>query len=204
MHCTNSLFNGSFIHMKRYILHEPFNIYHFEADRWQHPVHNHTYYEIIFILKGSGRHLINDYNFTYKSGDVFLLGPEDYHLFDIDLCTEFCYIRFMEDFNKYSAQERDTSWQQTVKLLLQTPFQSKGSIVQSENEKNSLHQLLAVLEGEYNNFPKAGFEIMRDSLMKAIMIILSRNLLLQTLPKSRTNPVSSHEDIIAYINDFHR
>jgi hypothetical protein len=37
--------------MKRYILHTAFNIYHFEATQWEHSVHKHTYFEIIFILK---------------------------------------------------------------------------------------------------------------------------------------------------------
>jgi quercetin dioxygenase-like cupin family protein len=40
--------------MKRYILHTSFNIYHFEATQWEHSVHKHTYFEIIFILKGQG------------------------------------------------------------------------------------------------------------------------------------------------------
>ena len=45
--------------MKRYILHTAFNIYHFEALQWEHSVHKHTYFEIIFILQGEGVHNLN-------------------------------------------------------------------------------------------------------------------------------------------------
>jgi mannose-6-phosphate isomerase-like protein (cupin superfamily) len=62
--------------MKRYILHTSFNIYHFEAIQWEHSVHKHTYFEIIFILKGQGRHNLNGNSFDYSDGDVFLVGPK--------------------------------------------------------------------------------------------------------------------------------
>jgi quercetin dioxygenase-like cupin family protein len=62
--------------MKRYILHTSFNIYHFEATQWEHSVHKHTYFEIIFILKGQGRHNLNGNSFDYSEGDVFLVGPK--------------------------------------------------------------------------------------------------------------------------------
>jgi AraC-like DNA-binding protein len=186
--------------MRRYILHEPFNIYHFEAEKWQHPVHNHTYFEIIFILKGKGVHDINGNKFKYKRGDVFLLGPEDYHSFDITSVTEFCYIRFMESFSKYSVLDKDKGWQQTVKLLLHSSFQSKGSIVQDENEKQRLQYLLSVLQDEYMNRYDSHFEVMRDSLMKAIMTILARNVFKYALPNAKVS-TSSVEDIVGYIRE---
>lgn len=73
--------------MKRYTIQTPFNIYHFTASKWAHPVHNHTYYEIIFILQGNGKHQINGNLVEYQEGDVFLLGPEDSHNFEIDELT---------------------------------------------------------------------------------------------------------------------
>jgi AraC family transcriptional regulator, L-rhamnose operon regulatory protein RhaS len=93
--------------MRRYILHTPFNIYHFKAKKWGHPVHNHTYFEIIFIVTGKGTHHINGNSFNYSIGDVFLLGPEDFHFFEIKSETEFCFIRFNESFTKSKIEEKD-------------------------------------------------------------------------------------------------
>jgi len=183
--------------MKRYILHTPFNIYHFEAEKWMHSVHKHTYFEIIFILKGKGTHNINGNTFSYNEGDVFLLGPEDFHDFEIEAMTEFCFIRFNELFNKNHTAEKDGPWQQIRKALLYTSSQSRGSIVTDKPEKQKLQSLLAILEGEYENHPSQYFEIIRDSLMQSMMVILARNLIGQT----RTKPVlkDSVEPLLLYV-----
>lgn len=106
--------------MKRYILHSPFSIYHFEANTWAHATHNHTYFEIIFILKGTGTHHINGNTFYYGAGDVFLLGPEDYHHFTIDAPTEFSFIRFNESVHKHSSAEQDNLSGPIINALLST------------------------------------------------------------------------------------
>lgn len=180
--------------MKRYVLHTPFNIYHFEASQWEHPIHNHTYYEIIFILKGFGVHNINGNTYPYGQGDVFLLGPEDFHSFDIQSITEFCFIRFNES---YSKTDTDKYWQQIFQSLLFTSTQSRGSIVHDKQEKEKLHQLLKVLENEYDNPHSAHFEILRDSLMRSILLILARNLSQQTPSKSEES--NAAEAILRYI-----
>ncbi|MGC3943279.1 MAG: AraC family transcriptional regulator [Chryseolinea sp.] len=185
--------------MKRYLLHTPFNIYHFTASEWAHPVHNHTYFEIIFILKGKGNHHINGNVFKYQSGDVFLLGPEDFHHFDIHAATEFCFIRFNETFYKHQSQQHDSATQKRLKALLYTSSQSRGSIVQDKKEKKTLHVLLSVLEQEYINHQSQYFEAIRDSLMQSIMTILARNLTTQNSPK----PIQkdSAEAILMYVKE---
>lgn len=191
------MFFKTIINMKRYILHTPFNIYHFEANSWMHSVHNHTYFEIIFILKGDGIHNINGNSFQYSEGDVFLLGPEDYHDFEINTITEFCFIRFNESLYKNEDDEKDSNWQQVRRTLLYTSSQSRGSIVQDKQDRQKLHKLLAVLEEEYENHQSQYFEIIRDSLMRSMMIILARNLFEQT----STSPIlkDSVEAILMYI-----
>ena len=185
--------------MRRYVQHEPFNIYCFEAETWQHPVHNHTYFEIIFILKGKGLHTINDNSFSYKQGDVFLLGPEDYHAFVIKVKTEFCYIRFIESFVNSNASDKDKRWQQVVNLLLKGSYQSKGSLVQEKSDKVRLLSLLSVLRAEYDQQRNTNFQLIRDSLMKAMMAIISRNVVKQALPTRKNTNDTSLEDILRYI-----
>ncbi len=169
--------------MKRYILHTPFNIYHFKAETWSHPVHNHTYFEIIFIIKGSGTHHINGNTFNYRGGDVFLLGPEDFHFFEIKNATEFCFVRFNESFYNQQTLEKDRGWHKLLKALLYTSSQSRGSIVHEKTEKRKLFNLLNVLEAEYENYQLHYFAIIRDSIMKSMLTILARNLLLDKSSK---------------------
>ncbi|KQS30723.1 AraC family transcriptional regulator [Dyadobacter sp. Leaf189] len=183
--------------MKRYVLHTPFSIYHFEAVKWVHSVHKHTYFEIIFILKGSGTHHINGNAFEYAAGDVFLLGPEDFHHFEILDLTEFSFVRFNESIHKQLPGDKDHPWQPIIRGLLHTSSQSRGSIVQDKQEKEKLHQLLAVLEAESANDQSQYFEVIRDNLMRSMLIILARNLFSQA--QSKPVQQDSIEAILMYI-----
>ena len=183
--------------MKRYILHTPFNIYHFEAGTWMHAVHRHTYFEIIFIIKGHGLHHINGNTFGYTAGDVFLLGPDDYHEFVIEELTEFCFIRFNESMYKQLLGNVESAGQSAIKTLLTTSSQSRGSLVSDKAEKQKLHALLTVIQHEYADQQSAHFAGIRDCLLQSMLIILARNLFNQT--PVRPFVTDSVEAILLYI-----
>jgi hypothetical protein len=52
---------------------EPLELDCFEAEIYPFPNHSHTYYELIFIVKGAGNHHINKLVIPYKSGDLYFL-----------------------------------------------------------------------------------------------------------------------------------
>ncbi|MFD1143722.1 AraC family transcriptional regulator [Larkinella insperata] len=183
--------------MKRYILHTPFNIYHFEASTWMHAVHKHTYFEIIFILRGQGIHNINGNTFDYGEGDVFLLGPEDYHHFSIHEVTEFCFIRFNDSIHMHPTEGKDLPWQPIIKALLTTSSQSRGTLVVDKQEKLKLHHLRTVLEEEYKRDQSPYFASIRDSLLRSMLLILARNLFGQSPASALTK--DSVEAILLYI-----
>jgi AraC-like DNA-binding protein len=70
----------------------------FEAVVYPFPRHSHTYYELVYIFKGLGNHLINKIIIPYKSGDLFLISPDDEHFFDIKKSTKFCFIKFNDGY----------------------------------------------------------------------------------------------------------
>jgi AraC-like DNA-binding protein len=187
--------------MKRYIQYEPFNIYLFDTSKWQHPVHKHSYFEIIFIRSGRGLHVINDNTVLYTAGDVFLLGPEDYHYFDIQEHTTFCYIRFTEVYIKDSATSRVPNWLRTIQFILHSPYQCNGTIVTDAREKEQLDHLLTVLLYEYDNREESSYELIMNSIMKAMLGILARNMVRQKLTeKIKSKSSKLIEDIILYIS----
>ncbi len=172
-----------FPRMKRYIQHEPFNIYQFESAQWEHPVHKHSYYEIIFIRRGSGEHSLNGNTFPYETGDVFLLGPEDYHFFRIREQTSFCYLRFTEHFVRDQTAHKSYRWVRMLDYLLSTSSQISGSIVTQPAEQELLGHLLAVLIHEYENQQEpVAYEMILNGIMKAILGILSRNVMHEGAP----------------------
>ena len=84
--------------MKRLKQFEPFILSDFELDEYPLPRHNHTYYEIIYIVHGGGRHCLNKRNFDYRQGDLFLLTPEDNHYFVVTERTRFIFLKFTAGF----------------------------------------------------------------------------------------------------------
>lgn len=185
--------------MRRYLQYEPFNVYCFDADAWEHPVHKHSYFEIIFIGEGTGKHFINGNEFFYKSGDVFLLGHEDYHYFEIEQHTCFNYIRFTEVFIKQGSSAKQQDWLKTIELLLNTPYQSNGSVIKNEQDKMRLDHLLPVLIEEYNNRQHGFFEAVMDGLMKAILSIIARNLIMEPAHETKEVASSLFEALLVHI-----
>lgn len=185
--------------MKRYIQTNPFNIYCFQSVAWEHPVHKHNHFEIIFIKSGQGKHVVNNNTFAYSAGDVFLLGPEDFHYFEIDQVTDFVFIRFMEIFFK-DNNNHFSSWEEMVTFLLYAPYQSFGSIVKNDAEQQTLRQLLEVLVTEYNLKHQATYMQMLFSVMKAILTILARNVMEQSSDsQNHQKALKPIENIILYI-----
>lgn len=78
----------------------------FEEEKFHLPPHTHTYYEIIYIKKGSGIHHLNNNLLLYKAGDLFVISPDDEHYFDIKKSTRFVFIKFTD--NYFNSQQNLT------------------------------------------------------------------------------------------------
>lgn len=70
----------------------------FEEDKFHLPKHSHTYYEIIYIIKGSGIHHLNKNLLPYQTGDLFVISTDDEHYFDIKKTTRFFFIKFTDTY----------------------------------------------------------------------------------------------------------
>lgn len=87
----------------------------FEEEIFHLPEHSHTYYELIYIRKGSGMHRLNGNLIPYEKGDLFAISPDDHHWFDIGESTRFVYIKFTDS---YFSTKKNLA---TDEMLLNTP-----------------------------------------------------------------------------------
>jgi AraC family L-rhamnose operon regulatory protein RhaS len=76
-------------------------------DEWHLPVHKHTHYELQYIIKGRGQHVINDQTYNYAKGDLFILPPQDSHFFIFQEKTVICVVKFHEGFFELFLQDAD-------------------------------------------------------------------------------------------------
>lgn len=155
--------------MRRLRQFEPFILSDFELDAYPLPRHNHTYYEIIYIYHGSGRHCLNNNNFSYLAGDIFLLAPEDNHYFIIEERTRFVFLKFTDSFfykQRYASPGffdrevepvmRNKFLQETKPLLTVSDSQFLKSIIDNITVMNTpsadetaaivFYQLLSIIE----------------------------------------------------------
>ncbi|MGB1284872.1 MAG: AraC family ligand binding domain-containing protein, partial [Polaribacter sp.] len=82
---------------QRFYITKNLDILEFEAqNEWGYPKHKHNFFELTYVLKGSGQHLLNESIINYKKGDLFFLTPKDEHEFIVDEPTIFGIIKFTE------------------------------------------------------------------------------------------------------------
>ena len=95
--------------MKRENLHQPFEICFSELDESQLKEHDHTFFELVYILSGTGIQWINNNKFPYHDGHLFMITPGDIHSFDIHTTTKFVYIKFNDIYIHFWSGEHSTA-----------------------------------------------------------------------------------------------
>src|SRR5882757_5493360 len=60
----------------------------------------HTFFQMVYVISGSGFITLNGNHASYRSGSLLLLAPNDHHTFDISVMTEFLLIRFSSQYVK--------------------------------------------------------------------------------------------------------
>lgn len=184
--------------MKRYTQFKELVIDDFETDVWEHPVHKHNHFEIIYIAKGSGKHHLNQQTIPYQSGDLYLLGPEDEHEFVVDRTTRFIYVKFTNFYLDSTDVNSPTQWNMDVDLLLKSPQRRNGNILTREEDKALVLEVLNLMVAEYQKEELLGRKIIFQ-FFKALVLILKRNQVRETVKSSRKPSSDMIEELLEYI-----
>ncbi len=162
--------------MNRYTLNETFVVHQYAIDEWEAEPHNHNYFEIIFIEKGSGYHTINDIRFAYKENNIFLLAPEDTHHFEIEKRTNFTYFKFTELLfsSKVNLPDRKY-WLQRIEQLLHQPNIIPGDVISHEEDRSIIWDIHNVVLEEFKN-EKVYYQEIISNAISTILSIIVRNI----------------------------
>ncbi|MGG8497109.1 AraC family transcriptional regulator [Tenacibaculum sp. TC6] len=160
----------------RYFSHHSLNIFSFEKEVWEYPEHTHNFYELIFIESGHGLQIMNDVTFSYTKGDVFLLGPNDKHRFEIKEKTVFTFLKFTEQlFAEKNETNATNNWQRKIDRILLNPNTQPGAIIYNENDYKKVFQILEIIKEEYLSKDIFSRRIVLE-LFGALITIIARNL----------------------------
>lgn len=159
-------------------------------------LHTHTFFELIYIVAGNGKQSINDIELDYEPGNLFLVAPNDTHIFKINLATQFFFIRFNNIFVKSSKKEDELI--QQLELILQNARHEPGSILQHEGDKTSVVHLMQMLINEHLNHDLYHKELI-GQLVNTLLVIIARNIS-QTFPQKIDESSEKRiVDILQYI-----
>lgn len=165
--------------LTRYVQHEYVKIHNFTTSRWEHPVHNHTYFEIIFIHKGAGIHTLCGKDYSYTGKDMFFLAPSDFHSFTITQETEFTFIKFNNVYlNGIGNIQLEHKWNQCMDELLFRAAHRMPPVLKSLKEAKRACNIIRLLIEEWSDAPDESNETL-FFLVQALLSIIKRNTMLQ-------------------------
>lgn len=177
-------------------LYEPFDIVFKELDECPKKEHSHSFFELVYIVSGTGQQCINKNKFAYHPGHMFLITPEDCHSFDIEHTTQFFFIRFNDIYIKNNTLQQDSI--RRLEFILQHANHQPGCILKNQTDKSLVKPTIDAIIREYVNRDLYSRELIRQ-LVNTLIIIVARNIA-KYLP-DQINEQSEEKalDILEYI-----
>ncbi|MHB1180107.1 MAG: AraC family transcriptional regulator, partial [Daejeonella sp.] len=168
-------------------------------------LHKHHFFELIYVLDGSGVHNINNNHFDFSKGDVFLLTPEDAHTFQIVTPTKFCIVDFTKSFFSKSVhrdeEKMDVSeFFKRLEYVFHNHHNVKGNII-ANTDRNLFKVLIFQLIKEKEKNRIFG-EIILQNIVFLLLHLIARNIQeSMTTFSKKQNPKSKIYEITAYIQE---
>ncbi len=187
---------------KRFFITKDLDVLEFECvNEWGYPKHKHNFFELTFVLKGSGQHILNESIIDYREGDVFFLTPKDEHEFVVTTPTRFGVIKFTEQlFLEKANLTSSTHWRKNLETIIFYANIIPESIISYDKDRKQLFSLYQLIKSEIEN----SFVYNRNVLIElfgALLIVISRNLKssLSENPKSVISEKEKIDSILTYI-----
>jgi len=164
--------------IKRYIQFQPLVVSAFEVTAWPHPSHQHNHYELIYIQAGTGVHIINHIPVTYQQGNLFLIGPDDAHYFEIEEKTKFIYIKFTDIYIHQS--EVSLVGIQQLEYLIKSRETHLSGFSFSKDDQQIADRVIALILALKNNM------LQNEMLIWAQVLTLS-HIMQRNMPEIKDN-----------------
>ncbi len=167
--------------MKGETLYKPYEIEWKEMLRFPKTTKRNNFFELIYVIDGTGIQLVNKNRFNYRKGNLFLLTPQDEYSFDIATPTTFFFLRFNESFVKEKiGKDKDAVNQ--VEYILQNASHRPGCILKNKVDKPLIASLIESILNEQTN-QQLYYNRITGQIVNTIITIVARNIALK-LPKN--------------------
>jgi AraC-like DNA-binding protein len=176
-----------------------FEIHVEEFSEWKQRPHTHNFFEIVYVDMGRGYQCINQHEFEYEPGNVFLLPPLDCHSFRIQERSRFFFIRFTDNYflNNYKSADYRL-WFDKMAYILANYNKVPGDIISTDRERTYIAQTIKSIYQEYV-MADAYSESIISGAMVSMLNILARSI--ENRYVDQANQVDGRfGEILRYIN----
>lgn len=176
-----------------------FEIHIEELDVWEKRPSKNNFFEIVYVEKGSGSQCINQHEFQYHEGNIFLLPPLDCHSFKISEPSRFYFIRFTDHyFLKENGLSDYNAWFDRIAYILANYNKVPGDILSTERERQFIIYTIKALYQEYLLSDHYSGSIISGSVA-SILNILARSI--EKKYVEQANEIDNRfGEILRYIN----
>ncbi|GAB3342824.1 AraC family transcriptional regulator [Larkinella ripae] len=159
--------------MNKESLHEPFEIVYKTIDDCPKLEHQHSFFELVYILSGTGRQCINKNQFKYHADHLFLITPDDCHALEVETTTQLFFLRFNDIYIKSSALHAGNI--QRLEYILQNANHQPGCILKNQSDKRLVRPTIEAIIREYENRDLYNRELIRQ-LVNTLILLVARNI----------------------------
>jgi len=176
-------------------LHKPFEIVFKEQTNYPRTRKSNNFFELIFIVEGTGIQYVNKNRFNYRKGNLFLLTPQDIYSFDIVTPTKFFLLRFTQHYVQTKAS-KDKVAIKRVEYILKNASHRPGCILKNKADKPVIALLIESILQEQTN-QQIYYDKVTEQIVDTIITIVARNIALK-LPKNITE--TTGEPVLEILN----
>ncbi|KFF04786.1 AraC family transcriptional regulator [Flavobacterium reichenbachii] len=163
-------------------LYLPFEVDFKELEQFPKTIRKNNFFELIYVVDGTGIQVINDNKFQYQKGNLFLITPQDVHSFEITTPTKFFFLRFNEYYIKTNSQNGQSETILRMEYILQNASHRPGCILKNKIDKPLISLLIESIIQELDNQQIYHQKII-EQIVNTIITIVARNIALK-LPKN--------------------
>ncbi|MNQ48104.1 HTH-type transcriptional activator RhaS [compost metagenome] len=163
-------------------LYLPFEVDFKELEQFPKTIRKNNFFELIYVVDGTGIQIINDNTFQYRKGNLFLVTPQDVHSFEISTLTKFFFLRFNEYYVKANSQNPQSETVLRMEYILQNASHRPGCILKNKIDKPLIASLIESIINEQSNQQIYHQKII-EQIVNAIITVVARNIALK-LPKN--------------------
>lgn len=163
-------------------LYLPFEVDVQELKEFPKTTRKNNFFELIYVVGGTGIQDINNNKFQYKKGNLFLVTPQDVHSFEILTPTKFFFLRFSEYYIKENSKNKQMETVLRMEYILQNASHRPGCILKNKIDKPLIASLIDTIINEQEN-KQIYHQKITEQIVNTIITVVARNIALK-LPKN--------------------